>query len=102
MWATKPHMAVLGASALMVVMGFAYSPFETVHAQTADQPQNVTSTILKNAGEDFSQAIEALNNNNVTGAVNEARSGMFYLEMLGIPNNCLIDDKEMLQCGFPR
>lgn len=73
-----------------------------VYAQTSESSQNVTSTILKNAGEDFAQAIEALNSNNITGAVNEARSGMFYLEMLGIPNNCLIDGNEMLQCGFPR
>ena len=75
---------------------------DSINAQSPDNGQNTTSTILKNAGEDLSQAVEALNNNNVTGAVNEARSGMFYLEMLGIPNNCIIDNNQMLQCGFPR
>ena len=47
----------------------------------------MTSTILKNAGEDLSQAIEALNNNDVSDAINEARRGIFYLVMLDIPNN---------------
>lgn len=73
-----------------------------VYAQSSDNGQNATSTILKNAGQDLSQAIEALNNNNITGAVDKARSGVFYLEMLGIPNNCVLDNNEMLQCGFPR
>lgn len=91
------NLAVLAALVGLIVLST-----NPVYAQTSESSQNVTSTILKNAGEDFAQAIEALNSNNITGAVNEARSGMFYLEMLGIPNNCLIDDNEMLQCGFPR
>jgi hypothetical protein len=102
MWATNPHMSIVGVSAIVMVVMAIVSSIGSADAQSADQSRNVTSTILKNAGEDFSKAIEALNNNNVTGAVNEARSGMFYLEMLGIPNNCLINDNEMLQCGFPR
>jgi hypothetical protein len=102
MWTTNSQVSVLGMSAVFVVVMAIVSSFASADAQSPDQSRNVTSTILKNAGEDFSKAIEALNNNNVTGAVNEARSGMFYLEMLGIPNNCLINDDEMLQCGFPR
>lgn len=98
-------MWLKGAANLVVLaalVGLIVLSTNLVYAQTSESSQNVTSTILKNAGEDFAQAIEALNSNNITGAVNEARSGMFYLEMLGIPNNCLIDDNEMLQCGFPR
>ncbi len=88
----------------MIAIGFFAASIDNkiVAAQTSESPQNATSKILKNAGEDFAQAIQALNSNNITGAVNEARSGVFYLEMLGIPNNCIIDDNEMLQCGFPR
>jgi len=94
------YIVTLVAAASAVVMGQSVtSSLEPVNAQSSD---NVTSTILKNAGEDLSAAIDALKNNNVTGAVNEARSGIFYLEMLGIPNNCIIDNNEMLQCGFPR
>lgn len=102
MLAIKTCLAGAGVSAVVVIIVVASLPVMTVNAQSVDSPQNVTSSILKNAREDFSRAIEAMDNNNVTGAVNEARSGMFYLEMLGIPNNCLIDDNEMLQCGFPR
>ncbi|MFY9967509.1 MAG: hypothetical protein WBL44_16295 [Nitrososphaeraceae archaeon] len=91
-------MAVIATSVGIIIA----SSGDIVYAQSSESSQNVTSTILKNAGEDFAQAIEAINNNNVTGAVNEARSGMFYLEMMGIPNNCIINDNEMLQCGFPR
>jgi tRNA(Leu) C34 or U34 (ribose-2'-O)-methylase TrmL len=101
MWNTSNIYIVALATAAAISMIIPLS-FNTIDAQSSEGSQNVTSTILKNAGEDFSQAIEALNSNNITGAVNEARSGMFYLEMLGIPNNCLIDDNEMLQCGFPR
>ena len=75
---------------------------DSIDAQSSDNAQNTTSTILKKAGEDLSQAVEALNNDNVTGAVTEARSGLFYLEMLGIPSNCITDNNQMLQCGFPR
>lgn len=89
--------------ALSMALTIAITAFINVaYAQSSDTPQNSTSTILKNAGEDLSQALEALNNSNITGAVNEARSGVFYLEMLGILNNCVIDNNEMLQCGFPR
>jgi hypothetical protein len=102
MLAIKTCLAAVGMSAVVVIIVVASLPVMTVNAQSVDSPQNVTSSILKNAREDFSLAIEAMDNNNVTGAVNEARSGMFYLEMLGIPNNCLIDDNDMLQCGFPR
>ena len=102
MLAIKTCLAAVGMSAVVVIIVVASLPVMIVNAQSVDSPQNVTSSILKNAREDFSLAIEAMDNNNVTGAVNEARSGMFYLEMLGIPNNCLIDDNDMLQCGFPR
>jgi hypothetical protein len=102
MLAIKTCLAGVGVSAVVVIIVVTSLPVMTVNAQSVDSPQNVTSSILKNAREDFSRAIEAMDNNDVTGAVNEARSGMFYLEMLGIPNNCLIDDNEMLQCGFPR
>lgn len=88
---------------IIATFGISLASFTgVVSAQSTGSPQNVTSTILKNAGEDLAQAIDALKNNNVTGAVNEARSGVFYLEMLGIPSNCVLDDNEMLQCGFPR
>ena len=88
---------------IVATFGISLASFtDIVSGQSTGSPQNVTSTILKNAGEDLAQAVEALKNNNVTGAVNEARSGIFYLEMLGIPSNCVLDDNEMLQCGFPR
>jgi hypothetical protein len=43
-------------------------------------------------GDDLSAAVEALRSNNVTCAINEASSGMFYFGMPGIPNNCLINE----------
>jgi hypothetical protein len=89
--------------AIVATFGIGLTSFtDIIYAQSSGSSQNVTSTILKKAGEDLAQAIEALRVNNVTGAVNEARSGVFYLEMLGIPSNCILDDNEMLQCGFPR
>jgi hypothetical protein len=64
------YIITLVAAASTIIVGQAVtSSLEPVNAQSSD---NVTSTILKNAGEDLAAAVDALKNNNVTGAVNEA------------------------------
>ena len=72
MW-TISIVCVIVATFAIIIASFV----DIVSAQSSESTQNVTSTILKNAGEDLAHAVEALNNNNITGAVNEARSGLF-------------------------
>ena len=93
-------VASLVAAATVGVVVIASSSLERINAQSTGSFQNMTSTLLIYAKEHFLQAVEALNNNNVTGAVSEARSGMFYLEMLGAPVHCVSNNDGTLECGF--
>jgi hypothetical protein len=63
------YIIILVAAASTIIVGQSVTSSLEPVAQSSDK---VTSTILKNAGEDLEAAVDALKNNNVTGAVNEA------------------------------
>jgi hypothetical protein len=94
------YVIALVAATTVGVIVIASSSLERVNAQSTGSFQNMTSTLLKYAREHFSRAVEALDNNNVTGAVSEARSGTFFLDMLHVPTYCVPKNNEKLECGF--
>ena len=47
-------------------------------------------------------AKQAYDMGNKTGALDEVHDAISYLQMIGLPKNCIIDKNQMLQCNFPR
>lgn len=77
----------------------------TVYAQTnqtAQTSQDVTGPILSQALKSLMNAKQAYDSGNKTGALDEVHQTMWYLQMIGLPKNCTIDENQMLQCNFPR
>lgn len=77
----------------------------TVYAQTnqtTQTSQDVTGPILAQALKSLMNAKQAYDSGNKTGALDEVHQTMWYLQMIGLPKNCIIDENQMLQCNFPR
>jgi hypothetical protein len=70
--------------------------------QTVQTSQDVTRPILAQALKSLMNAKQAYDSGNKTGALDEVHQTMWYLQMIGLPKNCIIDKNQMLQCNFPR
>lgn len=70
--------------------------------QTNQTSQDVTGPILAQALKSLMNAKQAYDTGNKTGALDEAHQAMWYLQMIGLPKNCIIDNNQMLQCNFPK
>ena len=70
--------------------------------QTSQASQDVTGPILAQALKSLMNAKQAYDSGNKTGALDEAHQAMWYLQMIGLPKNCIIDNNQMLQCNFPK
>jgi hypothetical protein len=70
--------------------------------QTGQTGQDVTGPILAQALKSLMNAKQAYDSGNKTGALDEIHQSMWYLQMIGLPKNCVIDKNQMLQCNFPR
>ena len=70
--------------------------------QTGQTPQDTTVPIFNHAIESLQIAKQAYEAGNKSGALDEAHEAFTYLQMIGLPKNCIIDNNQMLQCRFPR
>lgn len=92
----KYLILIIGA-AYIVSIGSAYAQTN----QTNQTSQDVTGPILAQALKSLQDAKQAYDSGNKTGALDEIHQTMWYLQMIGLPKNCIIDNNQMLQCGFP-
>jgi hypothetical protein len=70
--------------------------------QTGQTSQDVTGPILVQALKSLVDAKKAYDSGNKTGALDEVHQAMWYLQTIGLPKNCIIDNNQILQCNFPR
>lgn len=88
---------------LMIGVGYIFS-IGSVYAQgnqTNLASQDVTGPILAQALKSLQNAKQAYDSGNKTGALDEVHQAMWYLQMIGLPKNCIINNNQMLQCNFP-
>lgn len=69
---------------------------------TGQTPQDTTVPIFNHAIESLQIAKQAYEAGNKSGALDEAHEAFTYLQMIGLPKNCIIDNNQVLQCRFPR
>jgi hypothetical protein len=69
--------------------------------QSNQTSQDVTGPILAQALKSLQNAKQAYDSGNKTGALDEVHQAMWYLQMIGLPKNCIMDNNQMLQCNFP-
>ena len=73
-----------------------------VHAQANMTAQDIRSSIFDKAIEHLTMAKQAYQAGNTTGALDQVSHCNGYLQMIDIPGNCIMNNNQMLQCGFPR
>src|SRR6476619_3319444 len=69
--------------------------------QTAQTAQDVRGPILAKALESLKMAKQAYGAGNTTGALDEAHAAILYLQMIDLPQNCLLNNNQMFQFNFP-
>jgi hypothetical protein len=69
--------------------------------QSNQTSQDVTGPILAQALKSLQNAKQAYDSGNKTGALDEVHQAIWYLQMIGLPKNCIMDNNQMLQCNFP-
>jgi len=92
------YLAIMIGSAYILSTGSVYGQAN----QTAQTAEDVTGPILAHALDSLKMAKQAYDAGNKTGALDEAHEAMWYLQMIGLPKNCIVDKNQMLQCNFPR
>ena len=92
------YLAIMIGSAYILSTGSVYGQAN----QTAQTAEDVTGPILAHALDSLKIAKQAYDAGNKTGALDEAHEAMWYLQMIGLPKNCIVDKNQMLQCNFPR
>ncbi len=73
----------------------------TVHTQANMTAKDIRSSIFDKAIEHLAMAKQAYQAGNTTGALDQAHTAIAYLQMIDIPGNCITNNNQMLQCGFP-
>jgi DNA-binding MurR/RpiR family transcriptional regulator len=92
------YIVLMVGSAYVLSIGSVYAQTN----QTNQTNQDVTGPILAQALKSLMNAKQAYDSGNKTGALDEAHHAMWYLQMIGLPKNCIIDNNQMLQCNFPK
>jgi hypothetical protein len=91
------YLALMIGAAYILSIGSVYAQTN----QTVQTSQDVTGSILVSALKSLVDAKEAYDSGNKTGALDEVHQAMWYLQMIGLPKNCIINNNQMLQCNFP-
>lgn len=63
--------------------------------------QDIRSLKFDKAMEHVTIAKQAYQAGNTTDALDQSHTAIAYLQM-DIPGNCIMNNNQMLQCGFPR
>jgi len=92
------YLGLMIGAAYILSVGSVYAQ----NNQTGQTSQDVTGQILAQALKSLMNAKQAYDSGNKTGALDEIHQTMWYLQMIGLPKNCVIDKNQMLQCNFPR
>jgi hypothetical protein len=92
------YLGLMIGAAYILSIGSVYAQTN----QTSQTSQDVTGQILAQALKTLMNAKQAYDSGNKTGALDEAHQAMWYLQMIGLPKNCIIDKNQMLQCNFPK
>jgi len=95
------YFGPLIAAAYILSVGSVYAQTNQTN-QTGQTPIDTVIPILAKALDSLKMAKQAYDSGNKTGALDEARDAMTNLQMIGLPKNCIIDNNQMLQCGFPK
>jgi hypothetical protein len=91
------YLALMIGAAYILSIGSVYAQTN----QTVQTSQDVTGSILVSALKSLVDAKEAYDSGNKTGALDEVHQAMWYLQMIGLPKNCIINNNQILQCNFP-
>ena len=92
------YLGLMIGAAYILSVGSVYAQ----NNQTGQTSQDVTGPILAQPLKSLMNAKQAYDSGNKTGALDEIHQTMWYLQMIGLPKNCVIDKNQMLQCNFPR
>lgn len=95
------YFGLLIAAAYILSVGSVHAQTNQTN-QTSQTPIDTVIPILAQALDSLKMAKQAYDSGNKTGALDEAHDAMENLQMIGLPKNCIIDNNQMLQCGFPK
>jgi|SRR6476646_1552694 len=97
------YLGLMVVAAYILSVGSAYAQTNQTNEgnQTGKTPQDTTIPIFNHAIESLQIAKQAYEAGNKSGALDEAHEAFTYLQMIGLPKNCIIDNNQILQCGFP-
>jgi hypothetical protein len=94
------YLTLMICAAYILSIGSVYAQTNQTN-QTGQTSQDVTGPILLSALKSLVDAKQAYDSGNKTGALDEVHQAMWYLQMIGLPKNCILDNNQLLQCNFP-
>jgi hypothetical protein len=97
------YLTLMISAAYILSIGSVYAQTNQTNQtnQTGQTSQDVTGPIIAQALKSLMDAKQAYDSGNKTGALDEVHQAMWYLQTIGLPKNCIIDNNQMLQCNFP-